>query len=408
MRVTHLKLTNVRAIQTAEFDFRPGFNLIIGVNGVGKTTVLDALGVCLSSVIRDSYDLNTEYKGFRASDVHVGVDTLNMVCKVWYGTSEYPTYVKVVPHPTQDWDSRRNPSIQRITGKGIDPDEEADPGGLPLAVFFSTRRAYASNRAVAKGEAAGGARSAVARAFANRELNVREFAEWMHAQQEASSERPPVRCVLQELERTVSAILPGYCNLRAKGTKRVELLIDHEGVELSVSQLSDGERSLLSMVVDLTRRLVQANPLMENPTAEAEAVVLIDELELHLHPKWQRQIVAKLTKAFPKCQFIATTHSPQIIGELEPERIHIISDSGVCSPSLSYGVDSSRVLQEIMDTDSRIGDMENLLAQVSRQIDEDDLEQARNSLLSIEKILGENDADVVRLKTLISFLEGDE
>ena len=408
MRVTHLKLTNVRALQTAEFDFRPGFNLIIGVNGVGKTSVLDALGVCLSSVIRDSYDLNTEYKGFRTSDIHVGADMLNLVFRVWYGTSEYTTYAKVVPHPFQDWDSRRNPSTQTITGDGIDPEEVADPGGLPLAVFFSTRRAYASNRAVAKGEAAGGARSAVARAFANRELNVREFAEWMHAQQEASSERPPVRCVLQELERTVSAILPGYCNLRAKGAKRVELLIDHEGVELSVSQLSDGERSLLSMVVDLTRRLVQANPLMENPTAEAEAVVLIDELELHLHPKWQRQIVANLTKAFPKCQFIATTHSPQIIGELKPERIHVISDGGVYSPGHSYGVDSSRVLQEIMDTDSRTGDMENQLAQVSRQIDEDDLEQARNSLLSIEKILGENDADVVRLKTLISFLEGDE
>ena len=275
MRVTHLELTNVRAIKAAEFDFKPGFNLIIGVNGVGKTTVLDALGVCLSDKIRDAYDLNTEYMSFRAGDVHVGSDMLNLVCKVWYGTSEYSTYVKVVPHPIQDWEPRRNPSIKRTTGDGIDPDEVADPGGLPLAVFFSTRRAYASNRKVAKSQAAGGAQAAVARAFANRELNVREFAEWIYAQQKASSEHPSARCVLQELERTVSAILPRYCNLRAKGGKRVELLIDHEGVELSVSQLSDGERSLLSMVVDLTRRLVQANPSMETPTAEAEAIVFI-------------------------------------------------------------------------------------------------------------------------------------
>ncbi len=408
MRVTHLKLANVRAIRMAEFDFRPGFNLIVGVNGVGKTTVLDALGVCLSSVIRHAYDTNAEHKGFGTSDVHVGTDMLNLVCKLRYGKSEYTTYARVDIHPVREWNSRRNPSIQTITGDGIDPDKVADPSGSPLGVFFSTRRAFASNRAVAKGQAAGGTRAAIARAFADRELNVREFAEWMRSQQQVSSERPSVRRVLQELERTVSAILPGYDNLRASNAKRVELLIDHEGVELSVSQLSDGERSLLSMVVDLTRRLVQANPLMESPTAEAEAVVLIDELELHLHPKWQREVVANLTKAFPKCQFIATTHSPQIVGELEAHRVHIISEDGVYSPAHSYGVDSSRVLEEIMGTEPRTGKVQVVLAQVSRQIDEDHLEEARNSLLSIKDVLGENDADVVRLDTLISLLEGDE
>ena len=165
---------------------------------------------------------------------------------------------------------------------------------------------------------------------------------------------------------------------------------------------------MFSMVFDLTRRLAQANPLMVSPATEAEAIVLIDELELHLHPKWQRQVVTNLTTAFPKCQFIATTHSPQIIGELDPDRIHIISDSEVHSPSHSYGVDSSRVLQEVMDTDSRTRDMENKLARISRQIDEDKFKDARNSLQSIAKILGENDADVVRLNTLISFMEGDE
>ena len=408
MKVTHLKLANVRGIRAAEFNFRSGFNLIIGVNGVGKTTVLDALGACLSAVIRDAYDINLEYKGFVAADVRVGGDVLNLVCKVRYGVSEHTIYANVDVHPVESWYSKQYPSRQTITGDGIDPDGVADPGGPPLAVFFSTRRAFASNRAAAKLQAAGGVRAAVTRAFANRELSVRELGEWMRVQQQASSEIPWVRRILQELERTVSAILPGYSNLRASNAKRVELLIDHEGVELSVSQLSDGERSLLSMVVDLTRRLVQANPLMESPTAEAEAVVLIDELELHLHPKWQRQVVANLTKAFPKCQFIATTQSPQIIGELRPENIHIISDDTVYSPNHSYGVDSSRVLQEIMDTDSRTEYIESRLAQVGQQVDEDDLERARNSLSSIEKILGANDADIVRLNTLISFLEGDE
>ena len=403
MRVTQLKLANVRAIEAAEFNFSPGFNLIVGVNGVGKTTVLDALGVCLSSVVRDTYDLRSEYKGFSAGDVRVGSEVLNSTCKVWYGTSEYVTVVRKAIRK-----QGLMSSVQTITGDGIGSEVLEQSGGLPLAVIFSSRRACASKQMPSKNQAARGIRSAVARAFANRELNVREFAEWMYAQQKVGAERPSVKGILTELERTVSNILPGYSNLRAKGAKRAEILIDHGGIPLNVSQLSDGERSMFSMVFDLTRRLAQANPLMVSPATEAEAIVLIDELELHLHPKWQRQVVTNLTTAFPKCQFIATTHSPQIIGELDPDRIHIISDSEVYSPSHSYGVDSSRVLQEVMDTDSRTRDMENKLARISRQIDEDKFKDARNSLQSIAKILGENDADVVRLNTLISFMEGDE
>ena len=77
--------------------------------------------------------------------------------------------------------------------------------------------------------------------------------------------------------------------------------------------------------------------------------MLIDEIDLHLHPKWQRQIVDKLTKTFPRCQFIATTHSPQVIGEVGHNRIQIIANGEVYSPTHSFGVDSSRVLEEIMD-----------------------------------------------------------
>ena len=122
------------------------------------------------------------------------------------------------------------------------------------------------------------------------------------------------------------------------------------------------------MVLDLTRRLAQANPAMEDPASEAEAVVLIDEIELHLHPKWQRQIVHKLRTTFPLCQFIATTHSPQVIGEVEYDRIHVLADGEVYCPTHSFGVDSSRVLEEIMDTPPRTAEVEDLLTKVSQEV----------------------------------------
>ena len=79
------------------------------------------------------------------------------------------------------------------------------------------------------------------------------------------------------------------------------------------SQLSDGERGILALVLDLTRRLAQANPHLDDPAAEAEAVVLIDEIDLHLHPTWQRTIMAYLSERFPRTQFVVTAHSPLVV-----------------------------------------------------------------------------------------------
>ena len=162
------------------------------------------------------------------------------------------------------------------------------------------------------------------------------------------------------------------------------------------------------MVLDLIRRLAQANPKMQDPAANAEAVVLIDEIELHLHPGWQRRIIGNLTETFPKCQFIATTHSPQVIGEVEHDRIHIIADDEVCSPTHSFGVDSSRVLEEIMDAPSRTTEVEELLKKISQEVGKPRYEKARELLARLIDSLGESDPEVTRIATLLEFMEGEE
>src|SRR5690606_19957875 len=115
------------------------------------------------------------------------------------------------------------------------------------------------------------------------------------------------------------------------------LTVDKGKTTLNINQLSDGERGVLALVMDIARRLYQANPGLNDPLKEGEAVILIDELDLHLHPKWQRSIVENLIRVFPNCQFIASTHSPQIIGEVEPKSITVI-DNGTNKPATSYGM----------------------------------------------------------------------
>jgi predicted ATP-binding protein involved in virulence len=230
----------------------------------------------------------------------------------------------------------------------------------------------------------------------------------MRVQEALKAERPVAGRALAAFEDAVARFLPGYANLRVGGEDRQMLLIDRGSRTLRVRQLSDGERGVLALVLDLTRRLVQANPAMADPAAEAEAVVLIDEIDLHLHPKWQRQIVRNLTTAFPRCQFIATTHSPQVIGEVEHDRIQIIADGQVYSPTHSFGVDSSRVLEEIMHADPRAQEVNQLLSELSQETGKQHFERARELLAALTARLGEDDPEVTRARTLLDFIEGKE
>jgi hypothetical protein len=283
-----------------------------------------------------------------------------------------------------------------------------EPGGRPLAVLFSTSRAVPSERTPGKSVAAGGVAAAFADAFANRELRLGEFGAWMRVQESMRGERPAAGRVLAACQDAVGRFLPGYSNLRLDAGDRPRLSIDRGATTILVRQLSDGERGTLALVLDLTRRLAQANPGLADPAAEAEGIVLIDEIDLHLHPKWQRQIVHNLCSAFPRCQFIATTHSPQVIGEVEHDRIQIIADGQVYSPTHSYGVDSSRVLEEVMGSDPRTTAVGDLLARISRAIAQQQFPQARDLLVQAVEQLGETDPEVTRIQTLLDFVEGME
>lgn len=417
MRVTALKIANLRAIETAEFRFQAGFNLIVGVNGVGKTSMLDALRVCLSAFAKQANKLRAPVESFTVDDIRVGADALSVEGRVQIGGSEHrylihkpressaPQEKKVGMPREQVHDT---PEKATFLGAAPGPVTGREPGGRPLAVLFSTNRAVPSERAPGKNVAAGGIAAAFADAFANRELPLGEFAAWMRVQEALKSERASASRVLAAFEDAVARFLPGYAHLRVNGDERPRLLIDRGGTTVAVRQLSDGERGTLALVLDLTRRLAQANPDMTDPAAEAEAVVLIDEIDLHLHPKWQRQIVRNLTAAFPRCQFIATTHSPQVIGEVEHDRIQIIANGQVYSPTHSFGMDSSRVLEEIMDADPRAQEVNALLAQISQEVGKQRYESARGLVVQLVSKLGEDDPEVTRIRTLLDFMEGEQ
>ena len=394
MKVTSLRLTNVRAIETVEFRFQPGFNLIVGVNGVGKTTLLRALGVCLSGIVKQSNALRTQVESFGVDDIQIGAGALTVECRARIGRGDHTYLVhkpreKSVPQSKKAGMPReqvhRTPEKAEFIGSAPIPAIENEREGRPLALLFATNRAVPSDRAPTKGSASGGIAAAYADAFSSRELRLAEFASWMRVQEAMKAEKPSAKRLLNALERAVKRFLPGYSKLRVEGDRRPVLVINRGKTPLEARQLSDGERGSLALVLDLTRRLAQANPEKTDPAKSAEAVVLIDEIDLHLHPKWQRQIVPNLTATFPRCQFIVTTHSPQIVAAVEPEQVLLLTATGVIRPDRTFGMDSNWILRHLMEADDRPAGAAKHIQLVEALIKKDAFERARAAITQAKR-----------------------
>ena len=407
MMVTDLKLANVRSIKAAELRFQPGFNLVVGDNGAGKTTVLEALAVCISEYVRAGAQ-GPDVRPFKKEAIRIGAASLDVECGFVGNGSSY----RFVLHKNRGQKEGKKGFLGNQPAGVSHVDEMSQPAGCadraesegrPLGVLYSTARAVPRERT----PRSLGARSVAYKdALLDREVGLGYFASWLSMKQSIDVERN--QQALTAVQSAVRRFLPGYDNLRLSGADDPVLLIDRRGETLAVRQLSHGERGILAVMLDLTWRMGHLNSELTDPAGEAGAVVLIDEIDLHLHPKWQRQIVRKLTETFPRCQFIATTHSPQVIGEIEHDRIQILTEDEAYSPTHSFGVDSSRVLEEIMDASPRTKEVLDLLAQIKEEIDEDALGRARKSLKRLIDLVGSDDAEVTRVSTLLDFMEDGE
>ena len=431
MKIKRLELNSFRIFERATFDFQPSMSLIVGINGVGKSSVLDALRMLLSRSLPQFTVSRERSIRFTADDFTVGHYSLTGELHFMNGSS-YSVRVR------QDDASRAVPQLPPAiemegTSRGLmNPEMQMAPE-QPIAVYFSPRRSLTTYRVPSKQASAGGQGAAYARALSHRELQVREFAEWMLTQTMLSREDddPIATRRLQVLQSAATRFLEGHSHLRAVGDpasifvvgsseldsnarigggQAPTLLVDKNGMTLDVRQLSDGERGLLALVFDLARRLSQANPKLKDPLRDGKAVVLIDELDLHLHPRWQRTIIEKLTKTFPNCQFIVTTHSPQIIGECDPAGLILLTkedDNLVVARggNQGFGLDSSWILEHLMGTAPRNVSVQMQINRVEDDIEEGNLQLAREHLADLRQTLHGDDGEVVRLEASINNLE---
>ncbi|MBN6075397.1 AAA family ATPase [Aggregatibacter actinomycetemcomitans] len=160
---------------------------------------------------------------------------------------------------------------------------------------------------------------------------------------------------LEKVKETIIDFIPNIKDIKVDRNQPYPFIAEkRDGSKFLLSELSQGEKSIISLVGDLARRMLILNPHKNNPL-ETPAIVIIDELELHLHPHWQEEVIYKLEKNFPKTKFILTTHTPTIVSSIINDNLYLISDNKIIQIKHqgTYGAEYSRIYADLYNISSR-------------------------------------------------------
>ena len=201
------------------------------------------------------------------------------------------------------------------------------------------------------------------------------------------------------MEAAVQAT-PGATHAWYDAVEKNPVVRFEDGHEVPWSELSDGYHAFIALVADIARRAVMLNELdgVEAP-ARVEGVVLIDELDLHLHPRWQRVALPRLREAFPRLQLIVSTHSPQVLSSAENRQVRRLVDGQIQDRNVFVsGRDTNAILRDLMHTDDRDDDGVDALRRLHDAIDRGDDEQADRIYRELQRRWGANDPALIRAK----------
>ncbi len=363
MQIRKLTLAHYRGILDTTLNFQPGFNLIVGVNGAGKSSVLEALRILLARALPELTPASTFGLGFTADDITVNRGqlsaTMDFDChQIGFSLtlSEQRESIRSAVDQTKGLRDIRDveelPRLRRherpahgdprlegtLRGQtSVRPESQGElmpkpspslkkEPNQPLVLYLSVRRAIANERTPKSTARSPGY---LAIFDPERGLELKGFAEWWQTRLALAGEDPGARPARQlaAVKSALLQLLPDFvdwCVVDGVMTTSKRVTVTHRDEDDAVTEvielrpmpvrwLSDGERSLIAIAADIAQRLATLNEGESEPLKTGRGVVLLDELDQHLHPRWQRTVIESLRRTFPKIQFICTTHSPFLI-----------------------------------------------------------------------------------------------
>lgn len=325
MKIKKLEVANYRGLSTKvdeevrpirSFFFDEQFNVIVGANGIGKSSVLDVVALLLSRILPLTTPARNSKQRFLFSDVRS--ESRSLTARIWldFKNKELSYSIADAFEPKRKVVEDLDTDTIKLISEIYQRRNIESMAGAPLAIYYSVDRAmYRLSRKVK--EPPSGRAAAYLNALAKKGVNYPFMVSWLQTRKALAEDNDAKAArLLRVIDQALTRFLPAFGHLEATANPP-RLFIKKDGVRLEIAQLSHGERSFIAMVTDIAVRLALANPETNDPLSDGYGIVLIDELDLHLHPKWQRNIVEYLKKTFKNVQFIVTTHSPFIIQALK-------------------------------------------------------------------------------------------
>ena len=425
MKINRVKLFNYRCFKELELELNDSFTILVGNNGSGKSTILDGISLGLASyfvgmkgdspkgidktdVRFETYEIGSRLE--RQPQYPARIDCCGEFCgkKIEWSRSK-----NTENGTTTYGDAIELTEIAKALANGVKTGDTTVE--LPVLAYYSTARLWAKKK-----EKRESTKLDLNSRFTgyldcldsmNNEKLMRKWLEQMTYIELQRGEEVPE---LSAVKRAILACFNASDNMREMG-KADRCTFDVKSGEIEItytlpngkkeihplSEMSDGYRNMLSMVADIAYRMALLNPqLLDKVTEKTSGVVLIDEIDLHLHPAWQRHIVGALKKIFPKVQFIVSTHAPSVISSVPQDEIVILENHQVRKAEMpTYGKDANSILKTVMDVPERPDYIAEKLTTFYKCLSQNDLKQARKMIDEIKSVLGEDDPEVVGAET---------
>ncbi|WP_419784273.1 AAA family ATPase [Maridesulfovibrio sp.] len=439
MRINKLKLENYRLFKDVELDFSkesPGdTNVIvfIGNNGAGKTTILEALSLNLSWLVARIKRERASGSAMKDLAIANGENFSVVTTDAVYSQTPYQwTLAKTMKGKKKTVESNLKglTELAELFRDNYTKDENAS---LPLLAYYPVERTILDIPLKIRTKHSFGQLDGLDGSLQTG-VDFRRFFEWFREREDSESEVlardvlptmitkiqhdydsiPPdnldvlfnnVKTSLKDkqlnaVRNAIEALMPGFENLRIERKPRLRMMVDKDNSQLDVEQLSQGEKSLMALVGSIASRLSMMNPALAEPL-EGRGIIMIDEVDLHLHPRWQQGIIDRLRSVFPNCQFILTTHSPLVISNSQNILAYMLEDGDIRQLGNLYGMDANQVLLQEMGVGIRNQDVQDKLDDVLDLIHDREFPEAHAEIKELEKELPTDHWELNKIKILL-------
>ncbi len=428
MKLKSAKLVNYRCFKDAVIEFDEHITLLLGKNGSGKTAILDAVAVAIStfllgldggvcrSLLKDDaryefHDLNgmiDSQHQFPVSIESIG-DCLDQRNVKWIRSLNSERGKTTIKDAGELIGIAKKAQNQIMTG-----DKSLI---FPLISYYGTGCSYAQKKEKRNLKSLKEFKRQVGYVDCMAaKLNEKLMLNWFQLQTLKSLQEQQKTGILDRpllLKTVEKAICRSF--ERISGARNASLIFDLDTRRLvlefetadgsaqkyAMDEMSDGYKNTLSIIGDIAYRMAVLNPTLGDQILEkTPGIVLVDEIDLHLHPQWQQTILNDLHAIFPEVQFIVSSHAPTVINSVPREQIRILNHGEIYMPvAQTYGRDANSILREVMKVSERPADIKKRMDLFYGYMDENKYQEADKILTEIEAIVGTTDPEIAAART---------